>query len=342
MQLPQVSLDAAVRKHRNSSLEPRDRANQGCRHLSLIPHKSLPIGGLVFGSTYLSWAVGLPPICVSEQIDCLTFVFLRFGMRGNHRAIMWKRSDTLSHGTLPRLRVSLANSNSRFQRTVSSGLVGSEMRGRNSVSDPIPFPSPASSDDEKLARLKAKAEALADKPEFEVKFFLAKHAADVGVSPEQLEAAVAEVRKLRRKDAQARTDREKAEARKARRRESKEKSRASLFRRLKGLPDVRRRTESEQWCRQWSEDTEVVAVEFIEYAREGAPLRPAISEEMAADPVNGPDLVEMILRRIRQYCVLTPEVETAGAFWLLLTFVPAEIALNAPIFTVYGPKHDAG
>ena len=50
----------------------------------------------------------------------------------------------------------------------------------------------------------------------------------------------------------------------------------------------------------------------------------------------------MILRRIRQYCVLTPEVETAGAFWSLLTFVPAEIALNAPIFTVYGPKHDAG
>ena len=50
------------------------------------------------------------------------------------------------------------------------------------MSDPISFPSPASSDDEKLARLKAKAEALADKPEFEVKFFLAKHAADVGVS----------------------------------------------------------------------------------------------------------------------------------------------------------------
>jgi hypothetical protein len=43
-----------------------------------------------------------------------------------------------------------------------------------------------------------------------------------------------------------------------------------------------RRTEIEQWCRQWSEDTEVVAVEFIEYAREGAPLPPAISEEMAA------------------------------------------------------------
>jgi len=63
---------------------------------------------------------------------------------------------------------------------------------------------------------------------------------------------------------------------------------------------------------------------------------------MAADPVNGPDLVEMILRRIRQYCVLTPEVETAGAFWSLLTFVPAEVALNAPIFTAYGPKHDAG
>jgi hypothetical protein len=47
-------------------------------------------------------------------------------------------------------------------------------------------------------------ETLADKPEFEVKFFLAKHAADVGVSPEQLEAAVTEVRKLRRKDAQHR------------------------------------------------------------------------------------------------------------------------------------------
>jgi hypothetical protein len=109
------------------------------------------------------------------------------------------------------------------------------------VSNPIPFPSPASSDDEKLARRKAKAEALADKPEFEVKFFLAKHAADVGVSPEQLEAAVNEVRKLRRKDAQAQTDREKVEARNARRRESKEKSRASLFRRLKGLPDARRR-----------------------------------------------------------------------------------------------------
>ena len=183
------------------------------------------------------------------------------------------------------------------------------------MSDPIPFPSPASSDDEKLARLKAKADALAEKPEFEVKFFLAKHAADVGVSPEQLEAAVNEVRKLRREDAQAQTDREKVEARNARRRESKEKSRASLFRRLKGLPDVRRRTEIEQWCRQWFEDTEAVAVEFIEYAREGAPLRPGIAEEMAADPVNGPDLVEMILRRIRQYCVLTPEVETVGAFW---------------------------
>src|SRR5215475_6177977 len=51
---------------------------------------------------------------------------------------------------------------------------------------------------------------------------------------------------------------------------------------------------------------------------------------------------EMILRRIRQYCVLTPEVETAGAVWSLLTFVPAEVALNAPIFTAYGPKHDAG
>src|SRR5262249_57799505 len=107
------------------------------------------------------------------------------------------------------------------------------MQGRNSVSDPIPFPSPASSD-EKLARLKAKAETLADKPEFEVKFFLAKHAADVGVSPEQLEAAVNEVRKLRRKDAQAQTDREKGEARNARRRESKEKSVVSLFGRLAG------------------------------------------------------------------------------------------------------------
>jgi hypothetical protein len=103
------------------------------------------------------------------------------------------------------------------------------------VSDPIPFPTPASFD-EKLARLRAKAEALADKPAFEVKFFLAKHAADVGVSPEQFEAAVNEVRKLRRKDVQAQTDREKVEARNARRRESKEKSRASLFRRLKVCP----------------------------------------------------------------------------------------------------------
>ena len=93
------------------------------------------------------------------------------------------------------------------------------------MSDPIPFPAPASSDDEKLARLKAKADVLADKPEFEVKFFLAKHAADVGVSPEQLEAAVNEVRKLRRKDIQAQTDREKVEARNARRRESKENAR---------------------------------------------------------------------------------------------------------------------
>src|SRR5262249_18431738 len=186
----------------------------------------------------------------------------------------------------------------------SASLAVARRAGRNSVSDPIPFPSPASSDDEKLARLKAKAEALADKPEFEVKFFLAKHAADVGVPAEQLEAAVTGVRKRRRKDAQTQTDREKVEARDARRRESKEKSRASLFRRLKGLPNVRRRTEIEQWCRQWSEDTEVVAVKFIEYAREGAPLRPAISEEMAAHPVNGPDLVEMSLRRIRPYCRL--------------------------------------
>jgi hypothetical protein len=74
--------------------------------------------------------------------------------------------------------------------------------------------------------------------------------------------------------------------------------RVCLFRRLKGLPDVRRRTEIEQWYRQWSEGTEVMAVEFREYAREGIPLRPAISEEMAADSVNGPDLVDMILRRI--------------------------------------------
>src|SRR5215469_10403846 len=140
--------------------------------------------------------------------------------------------DGTLHRWPPAARVSLANSYPGFKRTVSSGLVGSEMQGRNSVSDPISFPSPASSDDEKLARLKAKAEALADKPEFEVKFFLAKHAADVGVSPEQFEAAVTEVRNVRRKDAQARTDREKVEARNARRRESKEKSRASLFRRL--------------------------------------------------------------------------------------------------------------
>src|SRR5215469_8346557 len=93
----------------------------------------------------------------------------------------------------------------------SASLAAARRAGRNSVSDPIPFPAPASSDDEKLARLKAKAETLADKPEFEVTFFLAKHAADVGVSPEQLEAAVQEVRKLRRKDAQAQTDREKVE-----------------------------------------------------------------------------------------------------------------------------------
>src|SRR6516165_7192790 len=115
----------------------------------------------------------------------------------------------------------------------SASLAAARRAGRKSVFDPIPFPSQASSDDEKLSRLKAKAEALADKPEFEVKFFLAKHAADVGVSPEQVEA------------------------RNARRRESKEKGRASLFRRLKGLPDARRRTEIEQWCRQWSEGTEV-------------------------------------------------------------------------------------
>jgi hypothetical protein len=80
-----------------------------CRHLSLTPPKSPPIGGLAFGSIYLSWAIGLPPICVLEGIDCLTFVFLRFGKRGNHCAIVWRRSDTLSHGILPRLRVSLAN-----------------------------------------------------------------------------------------------------------------------------------------------------------------------------------------------------------------------------------------
>jgi hypothetical protein len=42
------------------------------------------------------------------------------------------------------------------------------------VSDPIPFLSPASSDDEKLARLKARAETLASKPEFEWKHFLDK------------------------------------------------------------------------------------------------------------------------------------------------------------------------
>ena len=77
----------------------------------------------------------------------------------------------------------------------------------------------------------------------------------------------------------------------------------------------------------------MVAVDFTEYAGEGGPLRPAISEEMAADPVNGPDLVEMILRRIRQYCVLTPEVETAGAFWSLLTFVPAEVSCVASMTT---------
>ena len=36
----------------------------------------------------------------------------------------------------------------------SASLAAARRVGRNSVSDPIPFPSPASSDDEKLARLK--------------------------------------------------------------------------------------------------------------------------------------------------------------------------------------------
>jgi hypothetical protein len=50
----------------------------------------------------------------------------------------------------------------------------------------------------------------------------------------------------------------------------------------------------------------------------------------------------MIRCRIHQYCVLKPEVEAVGIFWTLLTFVPPEIALHAPIFTPYGPRHNAG
>jgi hypothetical protein len=61
--------------------------------------------------------------------------------------------------------------------------------GGNFVSDPIPFPAPALSDDEKLARLKARAEALASKPEFEWKHFLDKHAADIGIAPDALKGS---------------------------------------------------------------------------------------------------------------------------------------------------------
>jgi hypothetical protein len=146
--------------------------------------------------------------------------------------------------------------------------------GSLTVSDPIPFPTPALSDDEKLARLRAKAEALASKPAFEWKFFLPKHAADVGVSPDELEAAIKEVVKLRREDTKAQSEQQRVEARNLRRRESKEKSRAALFRQLKALPEARRRSRIEQWCRQWSADPDVVAVEYAEYAGEDeAPLR---------------------------------------------------------------------
>jgi hypothetical protein len=143
------------------------------------------------------------------------------------------------------------------------------------VSDPIPFPTPALSDDEKLARLRAKAEALASKSAFEWKFFLPKHAADIGVSPDELEAAIKEIVKLRREDTKAQSERQRVEARNLRWRQSREKSRAALFRQL-------------------------------------APLRSPIAEELAPEPVNGLELVEMIRRRIHQYCVLKPEVETVG------------------------------
>jgi hypothetical protein len=172
-------------------------------------------------------------------------------------------------------------------------------------------------DDEALQRLKAEVERRAAQSGFGL-LWPDRDAPRLGITPEKLVELVKTRQKEMAEAVKAERFQDEREARNQRRRESKEKSRAQLFRRLKDLPEGKRRPEVELWCRAHEgEDVDVVLVEFSEYAGIGAAAAALPDRTLWPEPVSGSELITELKARIRRHLVLSDDQLTVVAFWCL-------------------------
>jgi putative DNA primase/helicase len=205
----------------------------------------------------------------------------------------------------------------------------------------LPFPSGyVVPDDDALRRFKVAVERRAAQPDSFALFQIEKEADRLGVSADELRRAVKARLKEKAQDAKAERVQDQIEAQNKRRRESKEKSKARLFQKLKALPDEKRDAEVALWAKGYSEDPDVVSAEFAEYVGADAPA--VVDDEVWPEPVGGLALVTQIQARISRHCVVPNSAAIVCPFWTLLTYVPPEVAIYAPILTPYGPAKDAG
>jgi hypothetical protein len=198
-------------------------------------------------------------------------------------------------------------------------------------------------DDEALQRLKAEVDRRAAQGGFGL-MWPERDAPRLDVTPEKLIELVKARQKEMAAEHKAVRTQDQNEARNKRLQQSKEKSRARLFHRLRALPEEKRRAEVELWGRGYSEDPDVVLVEFTEYLGEDVVSeRLSVAEEdVWPEPVDGSALVKQIQDRINRHCVIPTSALTVCPFWIFLSYVPPEIAIHAPILTPYGPSKDAG
>jgi hypothetical protein len=161
------------------------------------------------------------------------------------------------------------------------------------------------------------------------------------MTPDELVAAVKARQKDLDKEIRAAQVEDKIEARNERLRLSKEKSKATLFKRLKGLPEKERDAEIALWVKTYKdEDASVILAEFITYAGDDTP--PPVDDLIWPEPIDGDALVRQIEGRIKRHCVIPQPAETVCPLWVILTYVPPEVAIYAPILTPYGPAKDSG
>jgi putative DNA primase/helicase len=208
------------------------------------------------------------------------------------------------------------------------------------MADPIPFPD---QDETKLAAVRAEAQRLASFSETEWKFRYVKSAERLDVDPKVLLAEIREIVRNKAKAEKAETDREKRAATNKLRRESKEKSKNSLFQRLAKMPEDKRMAEILQWCRKHEEDPNTIEIEFREFHK--ADVEAAEVEAAPVfwpEPVNGSELIDLIINRIQRHAVVSNAGLVACAFWVLLTHVPLDEVTHAPLFTLWSSDPNSG